>query len=1022
MRNRLVLDQHPVAHLDLDAVDDPHAGEPDIRAGGHADGDIESLVLGRRGNLKLEVVILLGVHAGDIAGLPQHGQKVRQARLGDGAGIAGHVLARRIDHAAHARRRSAGVHPGAVPPGRRARIDHVEADRRRESRGQFVVAVDAGLRVVPLGGGGLRALTAVVVVLRIDVGEARQAAADLVGGRQSQEEQAARQLGRGHRGDLDQRVRVGRGLGHVTALVVELGGHVVAVAGAGAHDPPDRLVERGGRGRVTAAARVEDGGVGRHERRHVGRELVDRDRPIGLAGGGVNHVAVVGRDRRAQRVDDLPIAAARVPPLGVVLRSARERGVEPELGLELAGRAAEVACAAGVTGAVHLEIEAVGQAEAEAEQHLPAHLQPQAAVELRADADALERVELEAQVDPGVEQLLAEAEDDLERVGPTDVRGEHVPLLIHEHDTDVLRPGGRGHRVERAIHADRVILQQDVGVLGAEVLEHPLPHDVQEALTGAAHAVSHVEQPAGAPAEDAAHRPAQADRIAASERHRDLVEALERALHAADHDVELVEDHAGIADEVEQRLLRPEQIAGVFQLRGESKEHAAEIGGRKVQPFPPGGERDAVGVDRLVPRQQPRDRRLRRLHPPAGVEVAREVRHREVEARGVVLDETEDPALLGLGGARLRERARCEVLIDRHLDRDRAAESRAVVGHVAGGQLAGTGLDVEERRGRRAGRAGEGHDERAVLQLGHAVADVESGLRRKLELLPVDAEADRERRAVGEAAIGRAVVTVEEGLACREVIAHGKDTGGVDGHAERRLRLAVGDRVDALGQHAAELLVIRVEIHVERDRRGLARPVGEVDPIGLADRVVGDPEVGRGHAERRLEGPLQLLGRRGGQLAEGRDSPREARVELDQVAERLIQERQFRGVELLQIPFDRVEHAGSLGERRGDVRYAQARLVADLAEVGRRRQRHDRVVRVGHLLHGLGLDPAGDPCRGESEQVRGIDARGRGAGLLLSGRQRHVEVGDQVGEGGVAGGVRCQDGDGVGVGAADDRE
>jgi hypothetical protein len=54
-------------------------------------------------------------------------------------------------------------------------------------------------------------------------------------------------------------VRIGRGLGHVTALVVELGGHVVAVARAGAHDPPDRLVERGGRGRVAAAARTTAG-------------------------------------------------------------------------------------------------------------------------------------------------------------------------------------------------------------------------------------------------------------------------------------------------------------------------------------------------------------------------------------------------------------------------------------------------------------------------------------------------------------------------------------------------------------------------------------------------------------------------------------------------------------------------------------------------------------------------------------------------------------------------------------------
>ena len=45
LRDRLVLDEHAVSHLQLHAVDDAHARQRDVRPGGNADGKVEGLVL-----------------------------------------------------------------------------------------------------------------------------------------------------------------------------------------------------------------------------------------------------------------------------------------------------------------------------------------------------------------------------------------------------------------------------------------------------------------------------------------------------------------------------------------------------------------------------------------------------------------------------------------------------------------------------------------------------------------------------------------------------------------------------------------------------------------------------------------------------------------------------------------------------------------------------------------------------------------------------------------------------------------
>ena len=278
----------------------------------------------------------------------------------------------------------------------------------------------------------------------------------------------------------------------------------------------------------------------------------------------------------------------------------------------------------------------------------------------------------------------------------------------------------------------------------------------------------------------------------------------------------------------------------------------------------------------------------------------------------MVLDEAVDARLLGLLHAGLRGVRRGEVVEDRHLDGDGPAESRGVVGDVERRQLANAGLDVEDRRGRRPGRTRERHDERTVLDAGLPVPHVHAELGGEFQILAVDAESDRERRAVGQAAGVRAVVAIEEGLVVDEVIAHREHAGGVEHGVERGLRFAVGQRVDALRQGAAQLLVILHEVHVEVDGRRLARAVGDVDAVGLPGRVVRDTKVGRWNAERRLQGPLEFLWRGGRQLPEGLDAAREAGVERDQVGECGIQERQLLVVERLQVAAQRVEHAGSL--------------------------------------------------------------------------------------------------------------
>ena len=898
LRDRLVLDEHAVSHLELDAVDDAHARQCDVRPGGHADGNVEGLVLRRRRDLELELVVLLGVDALDVPLRPEEGRQRRDAAgLRDSAGCP-HDILPLVVHDPHRVRSAGGVRlrPDRKLAGLGARVDHVESDGGRKPCRQLVVAVDAGRLVVAFGGRGLRAFAGVVEVLRVDVGEPGESAADLVGGRQAEEEQAARQLRRLHRRDFDERVRVGVGLGHVEPLVVHFGGDVIAVTAGRAHDPPDLLVGGRRRGRIAAPAGVGDGRIGLHERRDVRRELVDGDRPVGLTGRGVDHVLVVCGLGRPLRIDDLPVLRARIPPLRVVLGCARERRVEAKLGLELAGRAAGIARVTPVSGAVHLQVEAVGQAEAEAQQHLPAHLQPQTTVERRAHADARQGVEFEAHVDAGVEHLLAEPEDNLEGVGPADVVREHVPLLVHEDDADVFGPRRRHHGIERAIHADRVVLEQDVGILGPEVLEDRLPHHVEDAFARTPHLVPHVEEPAGAEAEDRTDRAAD---FPLHERQRNLVEPLERALDPADRGIELVEDHRWVADEVEERLLRPEQILRVLQVRRKGEQFAPQVGRGEIQPRLPCRERDVVGIDGAVRRQEAGDRSLRLFQAVEGVEVVGQARHREVETRGMVLDEAVDARIPGLLHAGLRGIRRGEVVENRHLDGDGAAEGRGVVDDRERIQLAAAGHDVEDRSGWCPGRARECHDERPVLNAGLPVSHVHAELCRELQILAVHAEGDRERRAVGQAAAARAVVAVEKRLVIDEVVADREHAGGVDHDVERSLRIAVGQGVNPLRQGTAQLFVILHEVHIEVDGRRLARAVADVDAVGLVGRVVGDAEVGGSNPQRRFQGPLELLRRGRRKLSESIDPSRKAGVERDHVGERLVEQRQILVVERL---------------------------------------------------------------------------------------------------------------------------
>ena len=1021
LRDRLVLDEHAVSHLELDAVDDAHARQRNVRPGGHADGNVEGLVLRRRRDLELELVVLLGVDALDVPLRPEEGRQRRDAAgLRDSAGCP-HDILPLVVHDPHRVRSAGGVRlrPDRKLAGLGTRVDHVESDGGREPCRQLVVAVDAGRLVVAFGGRGLRAFAGVVEVLRVDVGEPAESAADLVGGRQAEEEQAARQLCRLHRRDFDERVRVGVGLGHVEPLVVHFGGDVIAVTAGRAHDPPDLLVGGRRRGRIAAPAGVGDGRIGLHERRDVRRELVDGDRPVGLTGRGVDHVLVVCGLGRPLRIDDLPVLRARIPPLRVVLGCARERRVEAKLGLELAGRAAGIARVTPVSGAVHLQVEAVGQAEAEAQQHLPAHLQPQTTVERRAHADARQGVELEAHVDAGVEHLLAEPEDDLEGVGPADVVREHVPLLVHEDDADVFGPRRRHHGIERAIHADRVVLEQDVGILGPEVLEDRLPHHVEDAFARTAHLVPHVEEPAGAEAEDRTDRAAD---FPLHKRQRNFVEPLERALDPADRGIELVEDHRWVADEVEERLLRPKQVLRVLQVRREGEQFAPQVGRGEIQPRLPCRERDAVGVDGAVRRQKAGDRSLRLFQAVEGVEVVGQARHREVETRGMVLDEAVDARIPGLLDAGLRGIRRGEVVENRHFDGDGAAECRGVVDDRERIQLAAARHDVEDRRGRCPGRARERHDERPVLNAGLPVSHVHAELCRELQILAVHAEGDRERRAVGQAAAARAVVAVEKGLIIDEVVADREHAGGVDDNVERSLRIAVGQGVDALRQGTAQLFVILHEVHIEVDGRRLARAVADVDAVGLVGRVVGDAEVGGRNAQRRFEGPLELLRRGRRKLSEGIDPAREAGVERDHVGEGLVEQRQILVIERLQVSTQRVEHAGSLRERRGDGGHAQLGLIADLAQLVRLREGHRRIGRVRHFLDRLRLDATGHRGHDEPQQVRGVDGLGGGTGPLLGRGEGRVEVGDEIREGRVAVRSRGRHRHGVGVRPLDDGE
>ena len=265
----------------------------------------------------------------------------------------------------------------------------------------------------------------------------------------------------------------------------------------------------------------------------------------------------------------------------------------------------------------------------------------------------------------------------------------------------------------------------------------------------------------------------------------------------------------------------------------------------------------------------------------------------------MVLDEAVDARIPGLLHAGLRGIRRGEVVENRHLDGDGAAEGRGVVDDRERIQLAAAGHDVEDRSGWCPGRARECHDERPVLNAGLPISHIHAELGRELQILAVHAEGDRERCAVGQAAAARAVVAVEKRLVIDEVVADREHAGGVDHDVERSLRIAVGQGVDALRQGTAQLFVILHEVHIEVDGRRLARAVADVDAVSLVGRVVGDAEVGGSNAQRRFQGPLELLRRGRRKLSEGIDPSRKAGVERDHVGERLVEQRQILVVERL---------------------------------------------------------------------------------------------------------------------------
>ena len=147
---------------------------------------------------------------------------------------------------------------------------------------------------------------------------------------------------------------------------------------------------------------------------------------IGVVGVGID-------DGLPVAVDDFPILARRIPRLRVLRRCTGEGGVEPQLQLRIVG--------------IELDVGAEITVDAESDRQVPAQPEPKPAVELETQ-ERLELVELEAEIDTGVEQLLAEPDVELERRGVADVILQLVAELVEECEPDVARPLGGHHALD----------------------------------------------------------------------------------------------------------------------------------------------------------------------------------------------------------------------------------------------------------------------------------------------------------------------------------------------------------------------------------------------------------------------------------------------------------------------------------------------------------------------------------------------------------------------------------------------
>ena len=216
--DRLVLDEHPVAHHELHAIHHPHALQVDVRGGGNPHRQLDRPVVGTRPLLERELVVLA----------QRRGVVAREDRV---ALLVGELVVVGVDRV---------VFDGRIRALLRAGILDVDADHAGERRGQVVIAVDALVFVVAILRLHLRSGAGVEAVEGVEIRVVRETAADHVARCELEEGQAADQPGGSHVLDLDHRVDERRVLRHILPHVVELGRLPIAGGRLRRDDPPDR--------------------------------------------------------------------------------------------------------------------------------------------------------------------------------------------------------------------------------------------------------------------------------------------------------------------------------------------------------------------------------------------------------------------------------------------------------------------------------------------------------------------------------------------------------------------------------------------------------------------------------------------------------------------------------------------------------------------------------------------------------------------------------------------------------------